>query len=254
MTDSSDSMIDALFERLNAMPGGAYYAQMLRNNAEFMSAIRQIDPADPNATERALTVAFGALGIDSNAIAAMMAMIERLKRSGIDPNSSDPNEILRAMGADPSILGAMGAHAAPSFRPPAAAAAPVVDHPAPSETSAPSIRTQIAPAWENIAQEASRLIATGNERRGFELLTSALDGDAASEYDPSNFERYCGLTSLLEIMAAESMAAGRQVPLRFASLFQRYALFVGFAQSSPPSTNPEFTAWCAAIVEHATRR
>jgi hypothetical protein len=258
MSDSPDDLLASLLERLKSLPGGGYYAEMLRNNPQFMQAIRDIDPNDANATERALSAALSALGLDSSAMAAMMNMVETLKRAGFDPTTSDPAELMRAMASNPSLFNPAAFGVAPTI-------APTAPRPARVEPVAPAT-IDVTPAavalpetprvatWEAAAHEAARLIAMGNERRGFEILAAALDDDATTAYDPSNFERYAGLSALLEIMAAESRAAGRQVPLRFGSLFQRYALFVGYAEPNPPPSNPEFTTWCAGIVEHATRR
>lgn len=272
MNDSFDDILESLLERLRAMPGGDYYATMLRNNPEFIASIKNIDPADPAAAEHAMQAAMSALGIDSGILHTVRGMVEKLQKSGFDFNNASPADLMRAMGADPSILGAFGNHHGPLHAHPPTTSAPsapvstnvveaasgrrgVIEGAGASGMAQPSVTTtKERPSWENAAQEASRLIAAGNERRGFEILTAALDDDSATSYDPSDFARFAGLSGLLEVFAAEASAAGRQVPLRFASLFQRYALFVGFAQIAPPASNPEFTTWCAAIVDHATRR
>lgn len=221
----------ALESMMAGVPGGSYLVAMLRNNPEAQAALRSIDPARPETMREGMRKLLGVFGM-----AGPMAdtMLDQAMSTMGDPAA------MQAMAAEhgvpmPNNNGFVAAqHAAQQF----------AETPAEPTPSAPSPDRL---PWLGLAVEASRLISEGSERSAFEKITAALDDERSAAFDPRQ-AAFDDLTALLEVYAIEAELAGRQIPVRFAPLFSRAALYAGVTEPAPPQ-NPEFSAWCAEVGE-----
>ncbi len=233
------SDFDGLNDLFANVPGGSYMLQMLRNDPNVRAAMEGMDRNDPASMERGLRAVLGALGLHGEQADAMMNMAQQMMN---DP--SRMAEAARAAGLDPSAV--PGPHMAAGAPPEAPAEAPA----APAEAPQPDA-DDAAPDWFAVAERAQLMVDDGSERAALSLLIDTLDHPTMTAFDPRD-DAWLGVTTVLEMCAAETTAAGRQLPLRFRDAYQRLAWASEYTAPAPDA-NPEFTKWAAGVVEHRSR-
>ncbi len=237
MTTPDLSQLEAM---LGGMPGGSYIMAMLRNNPAAMEALSQINPNDPASMERSMRVLLGLFGMQGPQadamIGQMMAMMD-------NPDAMAKMNNMMANVPDP---GAPASAAAPPT------AAPIPGAPDnvvafPGSAPTPSAGTA-GPVWQGAMGQIELWLEEGNLRKAFERFHTILDHPTVTDWNPDDADT----EELVDLMALYVKAAheeGRQIPIRFSELFRRLAMVRRPADFTPPAQNPEFSAWCLALVE-----
>jgi hypothetical protein len=231
MDDSKNDPFAPMEEMMKGVPGGDYFLMMMRNNPEARDALTSIDPSDPESMFTALRRVLGAFGIGGPQADLLLGQARQMM--------NDPESMQRMMASQ-----GMQPPGAPAPAPTEPAASPEAGE----DAGAGDAPSSGGPPWADAASRAEALIEDGRERAAFELMTGVLDLPELSAWDPRD-PVWEGVDDLLEVFACESQSAGRLLPIRFASLYARWAL-ANDVIAPVPATNPAFTEWAVQVAEH----